>query len=192
MNRSAAETREHVLDVASDLFYWNGIRATGIDRVAAEADIAPTSLYRAFPSKDALIEAYVDAGDAGARARAESAVATAGPSARDRILAEFDALGGFMHADTCRGCSSQMTLAEFPDPGSAGRQRALQAKTAVAENFRALAAEHLNGGTRADLLGDQLFVVYEGLAASAMSGDPQRMVGPTRALVELMLDSAVA
>ena len=53
--RSAEQTREHVLDVAYDLFYWHGIRATGVDRVAAEAGIAPTALYRLFPSKDALV-----------------------------------------------------------------------------------------------------------------------------------------
>ena len=42
MPRRAAETREHVLEVAHELFYWNGIRATGVDRVAAEAGVAPT------------------------------------------------------------------------------------------------------------------------------------------------------
>lgn len=41
MARSAAATREHVLAVASELFYWNGIRATGIDRVAAKAAWRP-------------------------------------------------------------------------------------------------------------------------------------------------------
>ena len=49
--RSAAETREHVLGVAQKLFYWHGIRATGIDKVAAEAGVAPTTLYRLFASK---------------------------------------------------------------------------------------------------------------------------------------------
>ena len=63
MSRSAAATREHVLAVASELFYWNGIRATGIDRVAAEAGVAPTTLYRVFASKDDLIGAYIERAD---------------------------------------------------------------------------------------------------------------------------------
>ena len=58
--RTAEETREHVLDVAHELFYWTGIRATGVDRVAADAGIAPTALYRLFPSKDARVAAYVE------------------------------------------------------------------------------------------------------------------------------------
>src|ERR1051326_3612059 len=59
MSRSAAETREHVLGVAHELFYWQGIRATGVDQVAAEAGVAPTTLYRLFASKDDLIAASV-------------------------------------------------------------------------------------------------------------------------------------
>src|SRR6266571_2463836 len=39
MPRSSAETREHVLGVAHELFYWHGIRATGVDRVAAAAGV---------------------------------------------------------------------------------------------------------------------------------------------------------
>jgi AcrR family transcriptional regulator len=58
-SRSAAQTREHVLGVAHELFYWHGIRATGVDRVAAEAAVAPTTLYRLFASKDDLIAAYI-------------------------------------------------------------------------------------------------------------------------------------
>src|SRR5262249_13187873 len=50
--RSSAEMREHVLDVTHPLFYWEGIRAVGVDRIADEAGIAPTTLYRLFESKD--------------------------------------------------------------------------------------------------------------------------------------------
>ena len=60
MRRSGAQTREHVLEVTHELFYWNGIRATGIDRIAAAADVAPTTLYRLFASKDDLIGAYME------------------------------------------------------------------------------------------------------------------------------------
>ena len=31
--RPAAETREHILDVAEQLFYGDGIRATSVDRI---------------------------------------------------------------------------------------------------------------------------------------------------------------
>src|ERR1700733_4056215 len=60
-SRSSAQTREHVLGVAHELFYWHGIRATGVDRVAAAAGVAPTTLYRLFASKDDLVAAYIAA-----------------------------------------------------------------------------------------------------------------------------------
>ena len=49
-----------MLGVAHELFYWHGIRATGVDRVAAEAGVAPTTLYRLFASKDDLVAAYIE------------------------------------------------------------------------------------------------------------------------------------
>ena len=82
MSRSAAATREHVLAVASELFYWNGIRATGIDRVAAEAGVAPTTLYRVFASKDDLIGAYIERADRLYREWFEAAARAGGAEAR--------------------------------------------------------------------------------------------------------------
>src|SRR5258708_13731626 len=55
----AAVTREHVLDVAHDLFYWCGIHSVGVDRVADKAGVAPPTLYRLFESKDEIVEAYL-------------------------------------------------------------------------------------------------------------------------------------
>ena len=58
--RSATDTREHILAVAAELFYWEGIHATGVDTVAARAEVAPTTLYRLFASKEDLVTAYVE------------------------------------------------------------------------------------------------------------------------------------
>ena len=52
--------RERILLTAHDLFYREGIRATGIDRVIAEAGVTKVTFYRHFPSKNALICAFLD------------------------------------------------------------------------------------------------------------------------------------
>ncbi|WP_321793235.1 helix-turn-helix domain-containing protein [Caballeronia sp. J97] len=49
-----------ILYTAHDLFYRDGIRATGIDRVIAESGVAKKTFYRYFPSKDDLIVAFLD------------------------------------------------------------------------------------------------------------------------------------
>jgi AcrR family transcriptional regulator len=48
-----------ILYTAHDLFYRDGIRATGIDRVIAESGVAKKTFYRYFPSKDDLIVAFL-------------------------------------------------------------------------------------------------------------------------------------
>ena len=56
----AATPRERILRAAHDLFYREGVRATGIDRVIAESGVAKLTFYRQFASKDELILAFLD------------------------------------------------------------------------------------------------------------------------------------
>ncbi|WP_432262488.1 TetR/AcrR family transcriptional regulator [Cupriavidus sp. TMH.W2] len=51
--------RDRILDTAARLFYQEGYRATGIDRIIAESGVAKMSLYRHFASKNALISAFL-------------------------------------------------------------------------------------------------------------------------------------
>ncbi len=50
---------ERILLTAHDLFYREGIRATGIDRVIAESGVTKVTFYRHFPSKNDLILAFL-------------------------------------------------------------------------------------------------------------------------------------
>lgn len=56
----AASAPEKILLSAHELFYLNGIRATGIDKIIAHASVTKVTFYRHFPSKNALILAYLD------------------------------------------------------------------------------------------------------------------------------------
>ena len=60
MDISALPARERILHTAHDLFYADGIRATGIDRVIAESGVTKVTFYRHFPSKDDLVRAFLD------------------------------------------------------------------------------------------------------------------------------------
>lgn len=52
--------RDRILTTAHDLFYGEGVRATGIDRVIAESGVTKVTFYRHFPSKNDLIRAFLD------------------------------------------------------------------------------------------------------------------------------------
>ena len=52
--------RERILLAAHELFYRDGIRATGIDRVIAESGVAKLTFYRHFPSKNELVREFLE------------------------------------------------------------------------------------------------------------------------------------
>src|SRR6202045_4100195 len=74
--------RDRIVAAADRLFYSEGVRAVGIDRVLAEADAAKASLYAHFGCKDELIAVYLERRAAAARARIEAFVADAPPAQR--------------------------------------------------------------------------------------------------------------
>lgn len=53
------DKREHLIRVAFDLFYREGVHAVGINRVLAESGVAKKTLYHHFASKDDLVAATV-------------------------------------------------------------------------------------------------------------------------------------
>ena len=60
MDISALPARERILLTAHELFYADGIRATGIDRVIAASGVTKVTFYRHFPSKDDLVRAFLE------------------------------------------------------------------------------------------------------------------------------------
>ena len=54
---ATTRTHERILDAATRLFADEGVHATGVDRVIAEADVAPMTVYRHFANKDGLVTA---------------------------------------------------------------------------------------------------------------------------------------
>jgi AcrR family transcriptional regulator len=57
---ATTRARERILDAATRLFADEGINATSVDRVVAEADVAPMTVYRHFGGKDELVAATLE------------------------------------------------------------------------------------------------------------------------------------
>lgn len=187
--RTAAETREHVLGVAHDMFYWDGIRATGVDGIASAAGVAPTTLYRLFASKDDLVAAYVEREDRLFREWFEAAVEAGGRHPRERILAIFDALAEQVRPEVCRGCPFQMALAEFPDAALAAHRNAVANKTWVRGRLAELTGDLAEGTPIGEpaALADELALLVEGVYASAQSSNADEAAALARALAKRLL-----
>ncbi|SFW85771.1 TetR/AcrR family transcriptional regulator [Amycolatopsis australiensis] len=188
MRRSANQTREHVLAVAHELFYWRGIKNTGVDAVAAAAGVAPTTLYRLFASKDDLVAAYVER--AGERYRQWFLDATAGAGPAEAIRSLFAALADQVRPDRCRGCPFLMAMAELPDASARAHALAIGTKAWVRERIGELTAglRVADPGT----LADQLVLVMEGVYASAPALGADGPARQARGLVEALLTTAVS
>lgn len=189
--RPAAETREHILDVAERLFYWDGIRATGVDTITREAGVAPTTLYRLFASKDDLVAAYVDRYATGYRQWIESLTADRNVPVRDRILAYIDGLVDNSGPESFRGCPFLMALAEYPDPESAAHASAQAVKAWVRDKLHELAGQLPDAPPRARaVVADQLALVVEGLYASTAALGTDGPARQAHSLAALIIDTA--
>lgn len=104
---------ERILKTADKLFYQDGIRAVGVDRLIAESGVAKASFYRAFPSKDDLVAAWLDVRDQQWRAWLQNALEQLAPHPQDKPLAVFDALDTRFRQSTYRGCAFINTIAEL-------------------------------------------------------------------------------
>ena len=54
-----SDARQRIVETAERLFYAEGVRTVGIDRIIAESEVAKMTLYNHFPSKDDLILAVM-------------------------------------------------------------------------------------------------------------------------------------
>lgn len=185
--RAAADTRQHILAVARELFYQHGIRATGVDRVAAEANVAAPTLYRLFGSKHDLVAAYLEREDHHYREWFHAASAGQGP--RQRILAVFDALTEQVRPESCRGCPFLIALAELPDHHALGHRHAVAMKHWVRAQFHTLASELATTAPMTDpqALADQLMLVMEGVYATTQAFGATGPAAQARSLVEALL-----
>jgi AcrR family transcriptional regulator len=109
------------LSTASELFYREGIRAVGVERIFAEAPVTRSTFYRHFPSKQDLVLAYLRGVDAHIRADVQAAVEAAA-SAADAVRAIGAAVTDDLARPEFRGCAFLNAAAEYSDPDDPVRQ----------------------------------------------------------------------
>jgi AcrR family transcriptional regulator len=172
---------ERILAAADKLFYTQGIRAVGVDAVAAEAGVSKRTLYNHYPSKDALIAAYLTA-------RFRQITPSDAP-AREQLLGAFDRLERILADGSFRGCPYVNAVIEIGDPKHQAAGIAVQFKEQRRLWYRAL-LERMGIGA-ADALATQLQILSEGaLAAALVRGDPS-LARSARAAAEVLIDNAV-
>ena len=171
---------ERILAAAGKLFYTRGIRAVGVDTVAAEAGVSKRTLYSHYPSKDALITAYLMA--------RFTQVAPSDAPVREQLLGAYDRLERILTDGSFRGCPYVNAVIEIGDPKHQAAAIAMQFKEQRRLWYRGL-LDRL-GVKDPDKLATQLQILSEGaLATAVVRGDPA-VARVARAAAEVLLDAA--
>ena len=130
--------RERLLRTAYELFRQNSLKTVGVDRIVAEADVAKTTLYRHFPSKDDLaVSVLRHHEDVWTKGWLEQTIAHRGTTAGARLLGLFDAFDEWFRRDDYEGCLFARALLETGDTASPVGAAAVTGL----ENVRALICE---------------------------------------------------
>ena len=135
------------MEVANRLFYAEGVRATGTEKIMSLAEVAKATFYRHFESKDALVLAYLENRD---RALWDYLSEPTPPKDLHEALSKFEQMANWPEVI---GCPFLRIASEYPD---------------TAHPFHRLAIEHQN--KILDYLTDLLkpFAIDKRAAAAAM------------------------
>jgi AcrR family transcriptional regulator len=167
--------RQRILETASEMFYREGIRAVGIDAIIAHCGVAKMSLYRNFPSKDALVAAWLEDRNIFFWQRWSKAEGSRAGEPRAQLEAVLDLIAATASNPKWRGCPFLNTTTEFPEADHPARQVILSHKSAVRQRLRALA--EAAGARDPDLLGQQLQLLIDGAYAIGQSLGPDGPAG---------------
>ena len=172
--------KERILETADRLFYLKGIRAIGVDTIAAEIGISKRTLYNHFPSKEALISAYL-----------ERRSVPRGPSDKppvEQILGVFDSLERRFASKDFRGCPFVNAVAEVGTESKAVRKIAVAFKEDRRLWFRDLLVQI--GVADPEALATQLVLLVDGSIAQDLVRDDPAMARAAKEAAKVLLAGA--
>src|SRR5271170_3428529 len=182
-NKGGRGARQRILDTAAELFYRDGINATGVERLAAESSVSKRTLYQHFPSKTAVVEEYLR----GIEDRVANPLEGADQTPRERLLAVFQAPRA--RGGPLRGCPFHNAAVEAAGAMPGVQDIVRTSKRSFIDGLTELAKQA--GAAEPRLLGNQLAVLYEGAAALTTSLDDPSPWAQARAAAETLIDHAV-
>lgn len=159
-----------------------------MDQLSTVAEVSKRTLYTHFPSKDELVEAYLQSlVDDLLPASPSSAQPT--PSLREQLLGVFD---WELPQTTApfRGCPFLNVGVEVPDPGHSTHQLAAAYKREFARRLTDIARRA--GAADPETLGEQLALLFDGAAARGTVLNSSDTGACARSIAESLVDAALA
>ena len=178
--------RKRIFDTASELFYRKGVRAVGVESIAAQAETTKMSLYRNYPSKDDLVADWLREHDEKFWQTWDSMAGKYPGHARKQLQVAFALLAKHISEPGARGCPMANAAVEITEKDHPAKRVIEAHKAKLRTRLAELCAG--TGAREPTLLADELFLLMEGAQVSTVLGVriPARSV--TRAL-DALIDS---
>jgi AcrR family transcriptional regulator len=171
--------KQRILDTADDLFYNDGIRIVGVDRLISVSSVTKATFYKHYVSKDRLILTYITGRHLAVQEHVDGIIA-ASTSPEAALRALVASLSATILAPGFRGCAFTNAAAEFADPLNPVRMLVAEHREwnndILTTLFRAM------GNTHPAEAADGFMLAIDGANVGGYSGDP---VAATTALHRL-------
>jgi AcrR family transcriptional regulator len=187
---SKKPARDRIFEAAREMFYERGIRAVGVETIAAEAGATKMSLYRNFPSKDELVAECLRDQARESWEWWDAAVAKHPDNPRAQLEELFDAFADKAGCvESAFGCALSNAAIELHEPDNPARMVSVEHKREM--HARLIAMAQAAGAPDEDLA-DGLLILMEGgylARVTLLSDGPVRSVARTaKALIRATLD----
>ncbi len=176
--------KEHLLQIAFELFNRQGYHATGIDQILAESGVAKATLYKYFKSKEELILQVL-------QQRHDQVKAMNLKFLEDSdgdVLSLFDALDHWFQQADFRGCNFIQASVEFIDSHHPIHQSAANHKRWL----KALICQHLKVPAKEkNALAEQILMLLDGAIVSAQVRNEKKAAQLAKQLAKQLLNKQV-
>ncbi|RCS43269.1 TetR/AcrR family transcriptional regulator [Bremerella cremea] len=180
--------RQRLIDTAEKLFYAEGVRAVGIDRIIAEADVAKTTLYSHFPSKDDLILAALEKREVDVDQMFEQGIKKSVQKGGTRLEGFFAALKKWFQQTGFRGCSFINAAVELADSQHDASQFASAHKRRFHARIQEIIAQDYDADVAAATAPAISLLVEGAIISAVLLGSPKPADTAKKAAFQ-MLDS---
>jgi AcrR family transcriptional regulator len=176
--------KNRILETANELFYGDGIRTVGVDRLISESSVTKATFYKHYGSKDRLIVQYVKYRDKTARDAANAIID--GHTDPEKALRQLmDQVSEEIARPGFRGSAFLNAAAEYPDPTHPVRLIVTEHRDWFTDMLTGLLGEmgHPMPGDAAD----ELMLAVDGATGGGYAGDPVAATTALGRVVERVL-----
>lgn len=185
--RPRAERERQILDTAARLFYARGVHEVGMDELVRATGLGKATVYRLFPTKDALVASYLRRQAAEIARLIDADVAAHPHDPAGALHAVLDAIARDLAREGFRGCAFNNASIEYAEPSHPARIVARDYRTALRQRFTSLAGQL--APESGAVLGGQLAALVDGAYTSAAHLGPDGPAADGLALAHQLVDA---